>query len=440
MCDNISKHIRENPGATFGDNTKPNAVHVLGERYRKWDRWSEGTRARIDTAVPPDCKAIADALDKEGFGPKMVKARSTNQVFDLAKEMYKRLFPEDEKDPEDPKSDQNYQGESKEDEAKRKAKAGKPTEGEGKDGEGKVEGKGKPKVSVIPWTMLDSDHTETGTPNPNAKIDYSDHHYNRTQPLVMPITIRKPTSEQCSVPKAPSFIGRLRILLQSEKKCKFEFGLTSGKLDQRKLSKLALPIVPGSDSWRHVFKKRIPGKKINTCVQILVDGSGSMSGRKNEIAADAADIMNQAFAGPLRIKTAVHGFDAHSNNIIYPIKEFNENVLPGQIASRGRGVGFGGNADGDALLWGLGNIIGRPEKRKIIIVLSDGMPSSSSRVVDPGSMLKYAIDAARKRGVQVYGIGIEDDSVKHFYGKDCKVIKSAAELPQAIIDTLKAAV
>ncbi len=66
------------------------------------------------------------------------------------------------------------------------------------------------------------------------------------------------------------------------------------------------------------------------------------------------------------------------------------------------------------------------------------MPTDGTFVVDPGSLLKFAIQSARDRGVQVYGIGIEDDSVKHFYGADCKVIQSASELPKAIVDTLKA--
>jgi cobalamin biosynthesis protein CobT len=427
QLDQIAKLKADNPGAQFSDeDSKTNAVYLLGERHRNWDRWSEASRERLKTEIPTDAVGVADTLDKAGWGRRMALARTTDDVFDIAKSIYKELFPDDDKDPEDKDSSQNKQGEN-----------GKAEEGTGKEGEKSKDKTPQNSPNTIDWKMLTSKHHEEGAPNAGAKVDYSSHRYRRGGTL-MPVEIKKPTPRRASAPPVPPFVGRLRILLQSEKKSKFEFGLTSGRLDQRKLAKLALPVVPGSDSWRHVFKKRVPGRKINTAVQIMVDGSGSMSGHKNEIASDAADMLCQAFAGPLRIKTAVHGFDASSgNNNIYPLKEFGENVLPGVIAGRSRGVGFSGNADGDAVIWALGNIIHRPEKRKIIIVLSDGMPTDGTHVVDPGSMLKFAIETARKRGVQVYGIGIEDRSVQHFYGADCKTITSADQLPQAILDTLK---
>ena len=412
------------------DNVKTNAVYLLGEEMRKWDRWSAGSRERLLSEPPQEVLDLKRKLNTEGYGARMARVRTTDEVFDLAKELYKKLFPEDDKDPEAGDSDQTCQGDA-----------------EGKEGEGKAKAeKGKPadpgEAHTTHWEMLTSDHTEDGTPDPNAKVDYTGHRYripNSTTGLLMPTRITTPTFHKVPAPKAPPFIGALRMLVQSTMKNKFKFGLTSGRLDQRKLTKLAMPIVPGSDGWRKVFKKRIPGRKINTAVQIMVDGSGSMSGKKADLAADAADLLNAAFAGPLRVKTAVHGFDtAGSTNRIYPYKEFHEVVPPGRIAGLARGAGFHGNADGDALIWGLNNIIKRPEHRKIIIVLSDGMPTDGTHVVDPGSMLKYAIAAARKRGVEVFGIGIEDQSVKHFYGADCKTINSAEELPKAIIDTMKA--
>ncbi len=336
------------------ENTKTNAVYLVSERYRNWDRWSAGSRERLKTEMPAECVELADKLDKAGWGERIGRARTTDEVYTLAKELYKQLF-DDDKDPEtDASSTQNAQGQG---DGKGEAEGGKA-------GKGKASGKPgeEGKSSVTPWTLLTSDHTFDGKPDPSAKVDYTGHSYRRptgTAGLLLPVSTHRPSPEKsCPTPKVPPFVGQLRILLQSEAKNKFEFGLTSGKLDQRKLAKLALPVVPGSDSWRKVFKKRIPGRKINTAVQILVDGSGSMSGHKNVIASDAADLLCQAFTGPLRIKTAVHAFDAGSRtNRIWPIKEFTENVQPGTIASRSRGVGFGGNADGDAVIWALDRMV-----------------------------------------------------------------------------------
>ena len=54
------------------------------------------------------------------------------------------------------------------------------------------------------------------------------------------------------------------------------------------------------------------------------------------------------------------------------------------------------NIDGEALLWSHGRIQGRPEDRKILMVISDGLPVDNTLLVNPSNYLeqhlKYAID------------------------------------------------
>ena len=72
----------------------------------------------------------------------------------------------------------------------------------------------------------------------------------------------------------------------------------------------------------------------------------------------------------------------------------------------------------------------------MMIVFSDGSPSDCAPGTNPAAMLKHAIKTCTKRGVELYGIGIQDDAVRHFYG-ECKVVTDEQEFDQALLHTIK---
>jgi cobalamin biosynthesis protein CobT len=130
---------------------------------------------------------------------------------------------------------------------------------------------------------------------------------------------------------------------------------------------------------------------------------------------------------------------SYSANKVQIIKSMTENVDPELLRFRianAKAEGYGGNADGEALLATSEFLVPRKEHRRAIIVLSDGAPSASAHQ-NAAQTLDAAINTVKKRGIEIYGIGIFDDSVKRFYGRQCPVITDIDALDGALITTLK---
>ena len=71
-------------------------------------------------------------------------------------------------------------------------------------------------------------------------------------------------------------------------------------------------------------------------------------------------------------------------------------------------------AVGEAILWSVDRLHKRKNKRKVLIVLSDGQPASNRG--DCYQFTKDVIDQVHKDGrIEIYGIGIIDDTVKQLY-------------------------
>ena len=432
-------------GAKIDEATaKTNAAYMMTQRARTWDKISKAERDLLDDVIPDEIRSIVNELDKEGWTERLRKTNTCDEVYKYTSDLHKRLFPDPED--KDPESECRKSGAAK--------GAGKDAAGGKKPADGKA-GKGTPsetyKDTLVEWRNLKK-HDDTLEGGLGGKIDWAGYHYTHIggQPNLLPTEVRAPLAsprmasygDKAKVPDLP-IAQQLRIMLLSEGKAKVLTEQTSGKLDKRKLARLGMPVVPGTDSWRKVFRKRIPSKKLNTAISILVDGSGSMGGptgsglSKMQVAAGAAAATCKALTGPLRIPTEVLGFSTGGGkNIMVPIKEFHEVVRPEEVAQRAMGLPMSGNSDGESMLWAAERLLKRKEKRKVLLVLSDGCPADGTGRHNPGDMLTYAIGACRKKGIEVYGIGIQDKSVKTFYGQDCKVINDGAELASALVSTL----
>ena len=405
------------------DSVKWTAAYAITQLARTWDKISEAEREMLIDILPQKIKDLVEELKSEGWVGRLQKVESCNEVYDYASELHKRLYPED---PDPEKSARNGKG-----------KGGKGEAGDGKSGPRK-------EIGETHWTLLkESENTfspeKTGAP---SRIDYDGWAYRHdasTKPSLLAtdvVTPRSPSYKALPIPDLP-VAGQLRIALLSEGKAKFKSELTSGKLDKRKLARLAMPVVPGSDSWRKVFRKRIPAKKLNTAITVLVDGSGSMSGEKMQIAAASAAATVKALTGPLRIPTEVIGFsNCGRKNVMIPIKGFNEVVHPDDINKALLGLPMSGNSDAESIMWAADRLIKRKEKRRIMLVLSDGCPADGTGKMHPGDMLSWAVETCRKRGLEMYGIGIMDNNVKRFYGDDSKVINDLKALAPALVTTL----
>ena len=149
-----------------------------------------------------------------------------------------------------------------------------------------------------------------------------------------------------------------------------------------------------------IFRKTGYDKKFDGCVYLLIDNSGSMYGAKRLEACKAAAVVEGAFQGLMPMK--IVAFDYKRGPYHDVVKDWNEHTTANccwnfaQLGKTGNG-----NEDGYDIEIATREILARPEKKKLIIVLSDGAPGEPARV-------RRAVTKARKNGVSVYSIYFED--------------------------------
>ena len=168
-----------------------------------------------------------------------------------------------------------------------------------------------------------------------------------------------------------------------------------------------------------VFQKIGKDKKFDGCAYMLIDNSGSMrGGGKREEAAKAGAIVEEGFRKMFPLK--IVAFDEYGAIIHEVIKNWDEWL--GQnccwnYALHGR-EGCG-NEDGYDIMVATKELLARPEKKKMLVVLSDGAPG------DQG-LVKKAVREARKKGIEVYSIYFEcgrvtreaEQIMEYMYEKD----------------------
>jgi cobaltochelatase CobT subunit len=242
--------------------------------------------------------------------------------------------------------------------------------------------------------------------------------------------------------------AKLRRALMAKENRDWDFGREFGKLDTKRL-------VAGSLGSQTVYKQRKDRLELDTAVHFLIDLSGSMGGEKSRVTRDATIAFSECLEGT-QIRYQVSGFDNSSVyetgsarglgpvvqkawdtgakyhryeplNII-KFKDFSEplQLAKGPISTI-NSCASGNNSDRDAVIWAYHELLNRPEKRKILFVLSDGQPANETiNVSGRGTLvagLKNAIDECGKNGVECVGIGILTDHVKNIYPKSVSITK-----------------
>lgn len=187
----------------------------------------------------------------------------------------------------------------------------------------------------------------------------------------------------------------------------------SGLLDSKQLARLAR-----NDT--RVFMKKGKAKKADYCYYILLDNSGSTGGKhgnKRLAECRAAAIQEEAYKGIFPMK--IVAFDCDWNGVVHEvIKDWDENLHQNCCINFGaHGRDGGGNEDNYDIAIATRELLARPERNKMLVVLSDGAPGDTRAT-------KEAIADARKKGIKVVGIyfeegGIEDaEDFIYMYEKD----------------------
>jgi cobalamin biosynthesis protein CobT len=232
--------------------------------------------------------------------------------------------------------------------------------------------------------------------------------------------------------------AKMLQILAARTQARTEFDQEQGRLDTSALHQLRL----GS---KRVFSKVIPGLKIDTAVSIIFDLSGSM-GRADQHNSKAyfARLLGVALGETftaLNVPLEMIGFHnmqrfsctaeqlTHINKggdgITVPrlpfqyliFKAFHEPYK--KVKTRMVGItGREQNADGEAVLAIAKRLHARPEKRKILFVISDGEPYCPGLPIKKGEEhLREAITRVTNSGIEVFGIGMNHSTIGSFYGK-----------------------
>jgi len=233
-------------------------------------------------------------------------------------------------------------------------------------------------------------------------------------------------------------VRRLEKALLAKNRDRVVFERDRGKIDQRRLHGLV------SGKSNKVFKKLVEAEKLDTAIYLLVDCSGSMSGSKLYAAKEAAACFSDCLER-LGIPNEVAGFwadsfDAKAYDYAKNAEKKGVNLRPfnriyetiyhhivkgfDDTCAQGNFSGFesrGSNVDGESIMVAAKILAKRPEKRKILIVFSDGNPAACGDCDLLRKDLKDKVKEINDAGIQTIGIGIRTDAPKHFYPENIMI-------------------
>ena len=233
--------------------------------------------------------------------------------------------------------------------------------------------------------------------------------------------------------------NRLQRRLMAQQTRAWEFDLEEGILDAGRLARVVVnPMTSLS------YKRERETDFRDTVVTLLIDNSGSMRGRPITVAAMCGDILARTLER-CAVKVEVLGFTTRAwkggqsrerwvadgkprnpgrlndlRHIIYknadtPWRRARKNL--GLMLREGL---LKENIDGEALQWAYRRLRGRSERRKILMVISDGAPVDDSTLsVNPGNYLeKHLREVIReiegRDMVELIAIGIGHDVTRYY--------------------------
>ena len=176
-----------------------------------------------------------------------------------------------------------------------------------------------------------------------------------------------------------------------------------------------------------VFQKESVQLGLNTAVHVLLDVSGSMAGAPINLANRVCFAAATALSHIRGVNPAVTAFPAVTEtNSVFPIMRHGQ-AVPDLFDLRASG----GTPLAGAVWWVLQNMLPLKERRKIILVITDGMPDNQLAA-------NNAIGVAQKLGFEVYGLGIRDEHITHLLPHTSRVVNDLPDLVSAMFAMLQA--
>ncbi|WDR04686.1 cobaltochelatase subunit CobT [Devosia rhodophyticola] len=255
--------------------------------------------------------------------------------------------------------------------------------------------------------------------------------------------------------------NKLQRRLMAKQNRSWQFDLEEGVLDSARLTRVVIDPMQALS-----FKVENDTDFRDTVVTLLIDNSGSMRGRPITIAAICGDILARTLER-CGVKVEILGFTTRAwkggksreawleanrpgnpgrvndvRHIIYKAAD-----EPWRHARRNLGLMMREgllkeNIDGEALEWARKRLMGRPESRRILMVISDGAPvDDSTQSVNAGNYLEAHLrqvieDIETRSPIQLVAVGIGHDVTRYY--RRAVTLLDAEELAGALTDELAA--
>jgi len=253
--------------------------------------------------------------------------------------------------------------------------------------------------------------------------------------------------------------NRLQRKLMAQQNRAWEFDLEEGTLDAARLPRVIVdPMHPLS------YKLERDAEFRDTVVTLLLDNSGSMRGRPIMVAACCADLLARTLER-CGVKVEILGFTTRAwkggqareawlsagkppnpgrlndlRHIIYKPADAPWRRAKRSLALMMREGLLKENIDGEALSWAHRRLLARPERRRILMMISDGAPVDDSTLsVNTGCYLerhlRQVIEEIETRScVELIAIGIGHDVTRYY--RRAVTITDPSELAGAMTDKL----
>jgi cobaltochelatase CobT len=249
---------------------------------------------------------------------------------------------------------------------------------------------------------------------------------------------------------------RLQRQLQAQQWRGWEFDREEGLLDGGRLCRVLV-----DPNHARLFKVEKQSGFGDAVVSLLIDNSGSMRGQSIRVAAAVADLLARTLER-CSVKVEILGFTTAAwqggqsraqweragkprypgrlNDLLHIV--YKSADAPWRRARKSLGAMLRDdllkeNVDGEALLWAYQRLLARPERRKILMVVSDGAPIDDSTLsANGGGYLERHLRAAieqigRDAKVELAAIGIGHD-VRRYYPRAVRIF-AAEELGGAVM-------
>jgi cobaltochelatase CobT len=252
---------------------------------------------------------------------------------------------------------------------------------------------------------------------------------------------------------------KLERLLLAQQLRRWSFDLEEGVLDAARLARVVADPLSSLS-----FKQEQDSDFKDTVVSVLLDNSGSMRGRPILLAALCADVLARTLER-CGVKVEILGFTTRDWNggqsradwiaagrrsapgrlsdvrhIVYKSADAPWRRVRRNLGLLLREDLLKENVDGEALLWAHERLLRRGERRRILMVISDGVPLDEATLsANAGSYLEQHLRNVvhwieQRSAVELVAIGIGHD-VTDYYSRAI-AIPAADQLGAAMVDHL----